>query len=223
MKRFIIIFAFLPLLSHGQSFRELLKQRDVGVGFTSYQFEGYAVEETIISSNGPSMTDTFPLAASNSFGINLFTGWNFPVISIGDNASIGINPNIGLGVGLSNGIGLFLEAPIYLTFKYGTDAVWSSSNSYDKKFGFALGFGMQGVAGYTEAPISTTGIGVSYIRPVIMSEISFASRSATVHKIRFQMTLGFTNPRDYSEDIGYPAEVAFSQFGLSYIRTMFGR
>lgn len=223
MKRLIILFAFLPLISHGQSFRELMKQRDVGAGFTSYKFEGYAVEETIISSNGPSLTDTFPLATTSSFGINLFTGWNFPVISVGDNASIGINPNIGLGVGLTWGIGLFLEAPVYLTFKYGTDAVWSSSNSYDKNFGFAFGIGMLGVAGYTEAPISTTGVGMSYVRPIIMSEISFASRSATVHKIRFQMMLGYTSPRDHTEEIGYPAEVAYSQLGLSYIRTMFGR
>ena len=176
-----------------------------------------------LSSHGPSTVDTIALASSTSWGIHYFNGWNFPVLPIGNAASLGINPNAVLGVGLSDGIGLFVEAPVYLTFKYGTDAIWSKVNRFDQKFGFAAGIGLHGLLGYSEAPISTTGIGVSYLLPTAMFEISFVTNQTTIHKIRAHTNLKMSKVKDLTEEIGYNAEIAYNQFGFSYIRTLYGQ
>jgi hypothetical protein len=56
-----------------------------------------------------------------------------------------------------------------------------------------------------------------------MAEVSFVRNKKTLYKVRFQTNLGQTKQRDYSEEVGYPANVSFSQWGISIIRTKYGR
>lgn len=217
-----LLLIILANLSFCQSFHELWQQKDRGIGINLYQFDGFTVEDPFSSGGAPNYTDTVNLASSASYGVNIFNGWNFPIVAIGNDFSLGINPNIGLGVGLSGGLGLFLESPIYFTLKYGTDATWNKSNSFEKKMGLTAGVGIHAVAGYTAAPISTTGVGLAYIRPTFMAEFSFVQKQSKINKIRFHMNIGTSNMRDYSEPVGYPAMVSYTQFGIAYIRTIYG-
>jgi hypothetical protein len=63
---------------------------------------------------------------------------------------------------------------------------------------------------------------MAYLRPTFMSEFSFVTNRETVHKIRFHMNIGNSRTWDYTEEIGYPAKVAYTQFGIAYIKTFYG-
>ena len=218
-----LIFVLSPILSSGQTFRELLQQRDLGYGIVLYSFDGYSVRDSTFTMGTSNISDTVALSSSASYGISVFTGWNFPIVELGETTSLGINPNLAFTAGLSGGLGMFLEAPVFLTLKYGTDAVWSQSNTFDKKFGLALGIGFHGVLGYSEAPIATTGIGMAYLRPAVMSEFSFVTNENRVNKIRFNIDIGTSRSIDYKESVGYPAMVSYTQFQIAYIRTIYGQ
>ena len=210
---------------YGQSFSDLWKQKDLGIGVNLYSFKGYSLTDTSFytTSNLNNAPDTIELGSTSSYGVTVFAGWNFPLINLAEGWSVGINPNLAFTAGLSGGFGMFLEIPVFATLKYGTDATWSKSTSFDKKFGAAIGIGYQATLGYTEAPITTTGISAVYALPTIMAEVSFVRNKKTLYKVRFQTNLGRTKQRDYSEEVGYPANVSFSQWGISIIRTKYGR
>ena len=209
---------------YSQSLSELWKQKDFGIGINLYKFEGYTLSDTstYTTSNPNNAPDTNELGATASYGITVFNGWNFPIINLAEDLSIGINPNIAFTAGLSGGLGMFIEVPVFATLKYGTDAVWNKSTTFDKKFGSAIGIGYQVTLGYTEAPINTTGIGLAYALPTVMAEISFVVNEKNLYKIRFQTNLGRTQQYDYTDDVGYPAKVSYNQWGISIIRTMYG-
>ncbi len=215
-----IIALLIPCFGFSQSFNELWRQKDVGLfGITAYTFEGYSVEDSIYSGT----PDTLALSSSISYGLTYFNGWNFPVLGLGDNSSFGICPNIAFTVGLSGGVGMFIEAPVYMTLKYGTDATWNKSTTFDKGIGGTIGFGLQGVLGYTEAPIYTTGIGFGYLLPVAMAELSFVTRNNNIFKLRVHTNLGRSRSRDLYNQVGYPAMISYNQWGVSVIRTFYGQ
>ncbi|GCC50229.1 hypothetical protein SanaruYs_04440 [Chryseotalea sanaruensis] len=216
MKTFLVIVTtFVSWTNlYSQSFYDYAKQRDTGIGLNYNQYKGFAIPDPI---SNPTYNE---LDAKSSYGLIGYSGWNFPILILADHTSIGFNPNIGVGISLTGGYGVHADIPIFITLKTGTDATWSKSTTFEKKVGAAIGIGYQTIAGYTEAPIAS-GIGVIYALPSAMAEVSFVIKKTNLYKLRFQTNLKETKQKDFSESTGFPAEVSFTQWGISIIKTRY--
>lgn len=219
MKKAVIalILFILTATAYSQSFNDYWWRRDWGFGVTWHTFDGYYLSDTTLFASPVDTSEVRP----KSFGMTVFTGWNFPVIELADHLTAGINPNIAITLGLSEGPGIWVEAPIFVTLKYGTDATWDSGDQYEKKFGAAIGIGYHGLIGYTEAPVDHTGIGFVYALPTAMAEINLVLSEKVLFKLRSQANIIRTKHIDYTNHLGVGSEISFGQWGVSLIRTIY--
>jgi hypothetical protein len=133
--------------------------------------------------------------------LGVMGGLNLPVVTLAEHLSLGINPNLGLATPLSDLGGysssVTVEAPLYLTLKYGTDATWDGSRTV---IGASAGVGYQFTL-WAFSDLST----VTYGMPSIFGELNFGKRRSAVGliKLRYSLSLGSHNEEFVSDgDVG---------------------
>ncbi len=175
----ISIAILAPANAQAQSIWRYLGRVDILASIYRYTITG-----TDVVANAP-FSGTFTSIGSG-------VGFNVPFYHIERELTLGINPNIEV-VGVPGTaaevegripLTLSLEAPIYTTIKYGTDATWNAQS----KIGFAAGIGVHYTALTTLDPAD---ISTSFIAPAIMAEVSFRLGSGLM-KLRYSTILGTT-------------------------------
>jgi hypothetical protein len=149
----------------------------------------------------------------NTVHLGGMVGLNLPFLPIADNFSAGLNPNVALTIALS-GSGesqsMSIEAPVYATLKYGTDATWSGSKSI---VGVTAGIGYQ----YTLFIFPATV--VSYGLPSVMAEINFGKRRSDIGLIKFRYAVSLGNHIEPFTSGGTETQIVFTHHSFYLLFT----
>ncbi|MBA9079279.1 hypothetical protein [Rufibacter quisquiliarum] len=204
-------------ISFAQGLKDYMKQKDRGLGVTYLQFKGF---DTAKDDDGA--TATTDLKQKSAYALStLIVGYNFPLVKVADHASFGVSPNLGMGLSWTNGTTIYGAIPVFATFKFGTDAVWSKSMAYESKLGFGLGIGYEFVGGVTNGPFETDMAGFSYLLPTAMAEISFVLSKKNLYRIRFQSNLVSSKSYEFTNTDELPAQVSFRQTSITFIKNFY--
>ncbi|MBS1910356.1 MAG: hypothetical protein JST22_00080 [Bacteroidetes bacterium] len=137
-------------------------------------------------------------------------GFDLPVVYLADQLALGINPNFEAGLVLNQeGFTGSLEAPIYATLKYGTDATWQGSRS---PVGFSIGAGYRFTALFTDGPAYSYGV------PQFMAELNFGKRRSEIGliKLRYSMSIGKAHD-EIGIGNGLTAPIVYSNYALQLV------
>lgn len=176
---FAILLLFNITFIFAQSYGDYFRRYDVYGGLNYVKTRTYYYGEKYPKTpSSPAVFDTVKGGKSTTVCPLVGLGLNLPFFKFGnDNMSVGahIGANVSFGAGT-----LFLNAPLGLQYRFGTDA----TNNGDKSFGFALG------AGYNLFLMSGD-VGEGYFKyPYLSPEINFETGTYGLMKIKayFQFT-----------------------------------
>jgi hypothetical protein len=157
---FPLLFVIVPVACSAQTFGAYFRELDFGVG----------MEQIAITAAD----------SSESFlGAGFLMGWNFPIARPADDMAIGINPALDfLFVFLSEDeASAVLQAPVFLTLKYGADARYYNQSKQGATLGLGYRFG------------TFTGSGLGYSGLSALAEVA-TTAGRVLLKLRYTTTLG---------------------------------
>ncbi len=201
-----ILFLFMSgsLYAQAPSLWKHFLRPDVGSGFTLYSL---ADSDTAAENDPDSRRIMFHVGSS--------VGLNFPFFEIADDFTAGLSPNIGFTVGIGSFLtAVTVEAPIYATLKYKTDATWAGSKSV---VGASAGIGYQ----HTGYFLFDSGTLVDFGMPAFMAEVNFGRKRSTLGliKIRYTATIGSHTEIFPADNGGQEGQIVFRQWGLHLLFT----
>jgi len=168
---FLCSLFFITTLSHAQYLGKCFKNYEIGFGYTVFKATGTQIQTNPLTQVA---SDTVPLSV-NQPTPSAMLGFNFP-IQLHKDFGFGVNTSLIASAGGAYGV----QVPLFLTFKYGTDA---THNDEAKRFGFGAGIG------YDFTAFTVDNVSASYKIPSYFAEISFLPRN-TLMKLKFISSLG---------------------------------
>lgn len=202
----VILFMFMSgsLYAQSASIWKHFLRPDVGSGITFYSL---ADSDTAAENDLDSRRTVFHVGSS--------VGLNFPFVEIADDFTAGLSPNLGLTFGVGSFFSaVTIDAPIYATLKYKTDATWAGSKSV---VGASAGIGYQ----HTGYFLFDSGTFIDFGLPVFMAEVNFGKKRSTLGliKVRYTASIGSHTEIFPADNGGEEGQMVFKHWGLHLLFT----